>query len=151
MTTSKPDTDSAQHLRKLEELFSGSGTKTATPITNRIQPTRDNRPVFANPRKSLGRAPSEYRLRLERLRMDREPEQIKVSADAFLEHHQLPDDPEILLKVLAHPSEQVLREAMGQLSALLMQGRLETTVILEDRLRELAGRVSEKATQAQGK
>ena len=30
---------------------------------------------------------------------------------------------EILLKVLQHPSERVLRDAMGQISSLIIQGR----------------------------
>ena len=68
------------------------------------------------------------------------------SADAFLEHHQLPDDIEILIKVLLHPSEKVLREAMGQISALLMQGRLASTVLVEDRLNTMSERVTETST-----
>ena len=107
---------------------------------------REERQVFSNPRKSLGRAPSEFRLRLERLRMSRSEEEIQVAADAFLQHHQLPDDIEILIKVLLHPCEKVLREAMGQVSALLMQGRLNSTVLVEDRLSTMAERVTESST-----
>ena len=55
---------------------------------------------------------------------------------------------DVLLKVLCHPTESVLREAMGQLSALLMQGRLATTIILEDKLKTLATTVQENATHS---
>jgi hypothetical protein len=96
----------------------------------------------------LGRSPSEYRLRLERLRIAREPEEIKEAADAFLQHHQLPDDMDILLKVLQHPSERVLREAMGQISSLIIQGRVGNTIILADRLSEIGSRELEPATQS---
>ena len=87
-------------------------------------------------------------MRLERLRIAREVEEIKEAADAFLAHHQLPDDLDVLYKVLQHPSEKVLREAMGQISSLLIQGRVNSTVILADRLNELSTRVTENATQS---
>src|SRR5690606_4799952 len=138
--------------RKLEALFGGGGPSRpgagggggASPMSQR----NDSGKVFASPRKSTGRQPSDYRLRLERLRAAREPEQIRDAADAFLAKHQLPDEADILYKVLAHPSEKVLRDALGQLSALLMQGRLNGTMLLSDRLNELASRVQEEATHS---
>ena len=144
MTTRNNETDASEHLQKLEALFGGTTSVAAT--INRRPVVREQRQQFSNPRKSLGRAPSEFRLRLERLRMARTEEEIQVAADAFLEHHQLPDDIEILIKVLLHPSEKVLREAMGQISALLMQGRLNSTVLVEDRLKTMEARVTESST-----
>jgi hypothetical protein len=116
----------------------------AAPLGNR--PAGEK--VFASPRKSLGRSPSEYRMRLERLRIAREVDEIKEAADAFLAHHQLPDDLDVLYKVLQHPAEKVLREAMGQISSLLIQGRVNSTMILADRLNDLSARVSEDATKS---
>lgn len=104
--------------------------------------------VFAAPRKSTGRQPSDYRLRLERLRIAREPEQIKAATDYFLERHQLPDEADILFKVLQHPSEKIIRDALGQLSSLVMQGRLEGTLLLRDRLNELSQTAKEEATHS---
>ena len=139
----------SEHLQKLEALFSGNGTAEPTTTPKKTMTRiRDERPVFANPRKSLGRAPSEFRLRLERLRIAREPKDIQQATDQFLKFHQLPDDAEILVKVLQHPAEKVLREAMGQISSLLMQGRLETTVLVEDRLQQLNKRELESGTQS---
>lgn len=143
-TTTNGDDASAEHRRKLEALFSGGG---AMPMERHPSGGGGER-VFSSPRKSLGRSPSEYRLRLERLRIAREPEEIKEAADAFLTHHQLPDDMEILLKVLQHPSERVLRDAMGQISSLIIQGRAGNTVILTDRLGEIANRDVEAATRS---
>ncbi len=80
--------------------------------------------------------------------MAREIADIQEAADAFLTHHQLPDDVDILYKVLQHPTEKVAREALGQISSLLMQGRLTATVLLEDRLKSLAERATEAATQS---
>jgi len=152
------DKEAKEHLQRLEALFSAGAATSAPVIPHQettasaaipmARPMRAPTPkkVFANPRKSIGRAPSEFRMRLERLRIARGPEEIKEAADQFLEHHQLPDDPDVLLKVLQHPAERVLREAMGQLSSLLMQGRWEATLILEDRLNELSTRVEENST-----
>lgn len=139
------DDASADHRRKLEALFSGGGKASDLAAST---PAPQAERVFSSPRRSLGRTPSEYRLRLERLRIAREVDEIKEAADAFLAHHQLPDEPDILLKLLQHPAEKVAREAMGQISALLMQGRMPATVLLEDRLRDLDGRVREESTRS---
>ena len=86
--------------------------------------------------------PSPRRMRLERLRLAREPQEIQEAADSFLRHHhnQLPDDVDILLKILLHPDQKVLREALGQLSSLIFQGRLRNVILLCSRLDELAAR-----------
>jgi hypothetical protein len=140
ISTRTSDSASADARRKLEALFSG-GARTVERT-----PTFNTEKVFSSPRRSLGRTPSEYRLRLERLRVAREVADIQEAADAFLAHHQLPDDPDILFKLLLHPSEKVNREAIGQISALLMQSRLTATVVLADRLNTLANRATEKST-----
>ncbi|OGQ90369.1 MAG: hypothetical protein A2289_00355 [Deltaproteobacteria bacterium RIFOXYA12_FULL_58_15] len=87
-------------------------------------------------------------MRLERLRGAREPGEIKEAADIFLTHHQLPDDADVLFKILQHPSEKVVREALGQLSSLLMQGRIVAKLLLEEHLNTLANRVEEDATRS---
>lgn len=143
MSTQNNETDASEHLQKLEALFGGTGVASTI---NRRPVVRQERQQFSNPRKSIGRAPSDFRMRLERLRMARTEEEIKVAANAFLEHHQLPDDVEILIKVLQHPCEKVLREAMGQISALLIQDRLANTVLVEDRLSDIEGRATQSAT-----
>ncbi len=142
------DNDSAEHLRKLEALFSGNGsTHTSTAMPSMRSHTAEPR-VFANPRRSHGKSPSEYRIKLERIRIARSPEEIQEAADSFLSQHQLPDDLDVLLKVLQHPSEKVLREAMGQISALLIQGRVASTMLLQDRLNDIETRISEASTQS---
>ena len=156
MSTSNSETLSREEsLQKLEALFANSNIPAARPAPKRQSPrSRPNmggegeRVVFSNPRKSIGRAPSEFRLKLERLRIARNQEELVEAADNFLSAHQLPDDPEILLKVLRHPSEKVLREALGQISSLRMQGRMGSTVLLEDRLRQLEETITEPSTRS---
>ena len=89
-----------ESLQKLEALFANSNIPAARPAQRRQSPrSRPNmagegeRVVFSNPRKSIGRAPSEFRLKLERLRIARSQEELEEAADAFLSQHQLPDDP----------------------------------------------------------
>ena len=77
MTTRNNETDASEHLQKLEALFGGTTSVAAT--INRRPAVREQRQQFSNPRKSLGRAPSEFRLRLERLRMARTEEEIQVA------------------------------------------------------------------------
>jgi hypothetical protein len=142
------DEASAEHRRKLEALF-GGGKETSGEQPAASEPKRSpSGKVFASPRKSTGRQPSEYRLKLERLRIARAPEDIREATDTFLKSHQLPDDLDILYKVLQHPDEKVLREAMGQISALIMQGRVGGTLILEDRLKDLTERIQEASTKS---
>ena len=144
------DDASAEHRRKLEALFgttSDNGAKAPVGEASRPRPGGEGK-VFASPRKSIGRTPSEYRMRLERLRIAREVEEIREAADGFLQHHQLPDDVDILYKVLQHPAEKVVREALGQISSLISQGRINGSMILEDRLNGLSDRVTEEATRS---
>lgn len=145
------DDASAEHRRKLEALFGGSKAS-VTPAVSEMDNARpratDVGKVFASPRKSVGRSPSEYRMRLERLRIAREPEEIREATDVFLQFHQLPDDVDILYKVLMHPAEKVVREALGQISSLLMQGRISPTMLLGDRLDMLSAKAEEEATRS---
>lgn len=144
------DDASAEHRRKLEALFGNGGNAGAKPTaaSDGPRPRAAEGKVFASPRKSVGRSPSEYRMRLERLRIAREVEEIREAADGFLQHHQLPDDVDILYKVLQHPSEKVVREALGQISSLISQGRVAGGMILEDRLNGLSERELEAATRS---
>ncbi len=139
------DDASAEHRRKLEALFGNNGAPSSAASSPR---PRAEGKVFSSPRKSIGRTPSEYRLRLERLRIAREVEEIREATDSFLQFHQLPDDVDILYKVLQHPSEKVVREALGQISSLISQGRIRSSMILDDRLNSLDERTLEDSTRS---
>lgn len=145
--TRNDDASSAEARRKLEALFGGS-QGSSNPAPARAAPFRESEPAFARPRKTLGRSPSDYRMRLERLRAARDVEEIRTTADVFLAaHHQLPDDPDILYKLLQHPSEKVLKEVMAQISSLLMQRRLSKLMILDARLSEVSARIEDDVTK----
>ena len=137
---------SAEHRRALEALFSGGGSGSLSSIPS-VTPM-DNQRVFASPRRQVGRKLSDYSMRLNRLRAAREPNDVRDAADAFFkEKHQLPDDMDILLKLLQHPSEKVLCNVMGQISFLLSKRRARVTIILVDRLKEIGSRAISKDTQ----
>ena len=137
---------SAEHRRKLEALFSGGGAGSLSHTPPTVAPM-DNQRVFASPRRQVGRKLSAYSMRLERLRIAREPKDVREAADVFLKDHELPDDMDILLKVLQHPSEKVLCNVMGRISFLLNKRRARATIILVDRLKEIGSRTISKDTQ----
>ncbi|MCK5689052.1 hypothetical protein KAI87_07275 [Myxococcota bacterium] len=135
---------SENQKRELEEFMArrgGSGS------TNRSRPVTAGR-VFASPRKSNGRSPSEFRMRLERLRNARSEEEIKAAGDTFLKHHQLPDELDVLVKLLSHPSEKIIRESLGQISSLIMQKRVNAGLMLRDKLNQLKVTIQEEATHS---
>lgn len=141
---------SAEHRRKLEALFSGGGSAPLSQAMPSVMPSAaptENHRVFASPRRQVGRKPSEYSMRLERLRIAREPNDVREAADVFLKYHQLPDDMDILLKMLQHPAEKVLCNVIGQISFLLNKRRARATIILIDRLQEIGSRAISKDTQ----
>ncbi len=142
--------EAADSLKKLNALFGDSSTPSKSserppPRMNRLGAPRER--VFASPRRSNGRSPSEYRLRLERLRIASGPEEIREAGDAFMAHHQLPDEPDVLMKLLQHPEERVVRESLGQLSSLIAQSRLANGALLRERLKDLGARIQEDATR----
>ncbi|MEL6543159.1 MAG: hypothetical protein AAFQ82_00945 [Myxococcota bacterium] len=142
--------EAADSLKKLNALFGDSGGSTSS-APSRPRMTARGAPreqVFASPRRSNGRSPTEYRMRLERLRIASSPEEIREAGDAFMTHHQLPDETDVLMKLLRHPEERVVRESLGQLSSLIAQGRLSNGTLLRERLKELEARVQEDATKA---
>ena len=144
--------EAADSLKKLNALFGDSGASSESP-TRKPPPRMKTRgspgqQVFASPRRSNGRSPTEYRLRLERLRIAGTPEEIREAGDAFMAHHQLPDETDVLMKLLRHPDEKVVRESLGQLSSLIAQGRLANGTLLRERLKDLESTVKEDATLA---
>ena len=127
-------TEPHEQRARLEALFGGRSNGGAAP--RHATASR----ASSGARRPMGRTPSEYRMRFERLRLAREPSDICEAADLFLRHHQVPDDVDILVKLLHHPGEKVLREAMGQLSSLIFQGRLHSTLLLRERLDAIEAR-----------
>jgi hypothetical protein len=164
MTSSHGNDASAEHRRKLEALFSGGSAASSSapaapglsassmammgPSSSSSSAMPTERSVFASPRRQAGRRPSEYSLRLQAMRIAPDTQTFIVAADAFLAHHQLPDEMGLLIKVLQHTSERVLCNVMGQISFLLGQGRERPNIILSERLREIGERPITQATQS---
>lgn len=138
---------SAEQMRKLEALFGGSSSGSSMSHTPMAMPSSSPR-TFASPRRQEGRELSKYTIRRRTLENAREPEAVRKAATDFLQHHALPDDMDILLKLLQHDSEQVLCDVMGLISLQLHKRRARATIILIDRLQEIASRNISKATQS---
>ncbi len=143
---------SAEQMRKLEALFGGSPKSGSSngalsgPMPSSM--TQSSPRAFASPRRQEGRELSKYTIRRRTLESARDPDAVRKAATEFLEHHALPDDMDILLKLLQHESEKVLCDVMGLISLQLHRRRARATIILVDRLKEIGSRNISEATQS---
>ena len=64
----------------------------------------------------------------------------RQAVDPFLSEHELPDDPEVLRRMLYHPDNKVLCRVMGHISGLLLQRRMGGTPVLLSTLSDLGRR-----------
>ena len=85
----------------------------------------------------------ESRMRMERLKGARSQQEITDSVNALLAHHHLPDDPEMLCKMLIHPDAGVGEKVLSELGALQGRGRLQVTSTMKDQLQAFAPRCRE--------
>lgn len=123
--------DPAEHRRKLEALFGGvpaQPREVAAPVVRN----------FATPARRLGRGRMSDRsllLNLTRESMreaiaNNDREAFERGAQKFLTAHELPDDADFLCKMLHHPSDRVVCNVLGHISALLLQKRLMASLPL---------------------
>jgi hypothetical protein len=76
----------------------------------------------------------ESRMRLERLRGAQQVEEIVAATDALLKHHLLPDEPELLCKMLIHPDAGVGERALAELGVRHRERKLTVTSTMRDAL-----------------
>jgi hypothetical protein len=117
---------------RLNALFGGGGASIAAP-------RHPNAP---------GVSSMDSRMRMERLRGARSLEEIEASADALLKHFQMPDEAELLCKMLAHRDAGVGERALAELGALHAKGKLQRTMTVRDALEGFMPRCREPNAQA---
>ena len=88
------------------------------------------------------------RMRMERLRGSRSLDELEASCDALLKHFQMPDEPELLCKMLQHRDAGVGERALAELGALHAKGKLQRTMTVRDALEGFAPRCREPNAQA---
>jgi hypothetical protein len=74
------------------------------------------------------------RMRTERLRGARSVEEIALATDSLLNSHEMPDEPELLCKMLQHPDAAVGERALAQLGSLKRAGKLELNTTVREAL-----------------
>lgn len=74
------------------------------------------------------------RMRLETLRMASSPQDVAAASDVLLAHHEWPDEPNLLCKMLVHPDAGVGERALAELAALHAKGKLALTGTMRDAL-----------------
>lgn len=115
-------------FNKLNALFGGGGAPAATP----------------NPRvEASGMGAVAPRIRMEQLRAAQTVDAITSAVDALLAHHQMPDDPELLWKMLRHPDAGVGERALAELGALHSRGKLAVTPLAKEALEAFEPRCRE--------
>ena len=87
-------------------------------------------------------------MRMERLRGAKSVEEIEASCDALLKHFQMPEEAELLCRMLKHRDAGVGERALAELGALHAKGKLQRTMTVRDALEEFAPRCREPNAQA---
>lgn len=82
-------------------------------------------------------------MRMERLRAATTEEEIAASCDALLKHFEMPDEPDMLCKMLSHPDAGVGERALAQLGSMHQAGRLKLTLSQKESLTAFAPRCVE--------
>jgi hypothetical protein len=117
---------------RLNALFGGGGGVAAPP-------SHPNAP---------GVSSMDSRMRMERLRGARSLEEIEASCDALLKHFQMPDEQELLCKMLQHRDAGVGERALAELGGQHAKGKLQRTMMMRDALEAFQPRCREPNAQA---
>jgi hypothetical protein len=135
----------SDHLQKLESLFGGAGS--ASTDTGRRPDTGLQQKRRGSPEQEHKfRGPSQHKIRLERIKAATTSDELSQAIDVFVAHHELPGDLDVLLKVLHHPKEEVVRKGLAELVGMVQRGELSGTSVIGEALDELRGRVSQPET-----
>jgi hypothetical protein len=118
---------------RLNALFSGGGAAAAPPAPRARGVSFDG----------MG-----GKMRKEQLRMARSVEDITSAADALLAHHELPDEPELLCKMVHHPDGAVGERVLAELGAMHARGKLTLTGTMREALQSFAPRCREPNAQS---
>lgn len=164
----------ADQMKRLEALFGGnSANKNSSSVNNTTLPGKANIEArFAAAFKaapdassdgtnntgstkgsdfaaSLGtKAPSVYKIRLERIRNAKNESELNSAIETFLTSHELPNDITIILKVLNHPNESFVRKGLAELVGMISRKELMGSSMVLDALNNLATRKLSAETQS---
>jgi hypothetical protein len=87
-------------------------------------------------------------MRTERLRGATTVEEVAAASDVLLKFHEMPEDGELLCKMLRHPDAGVGERVLAQLGSLREAGRVVVTTVMREALVEFAPRCREPLARA---
>ncbi len=99
----------------------------------------DNAPFSAVDADNI-KAPSAYRLRLERIKNATDETELNAAISTFVASHELPGDIDIILKVLAHPDETIVRKGLSELVGMVERKEISGTSLITEALAQLEKR-----------
>ena len=86
------------------------------------------------------KAPSAYRIRLERIKNAADEAELNSAISTFLASHELPDDIDIILKVLKHPEEKIVLKGLSELVGMVERKQVSGTSLVFEALDNLEKR-----------
>ena len=99
-----------------------------------------------------GRSTSDLPLLTRAVRQAIGPREVEAAVNELLEHsRELPDDVDLLVQVLLHPDEEIVRDALARLDDLIARRMPKRKDLLLERLRRLETLAEEPQTIASAK
>lgn len=117
--TFQQSTGYTKYKTNLERLFSGGGALLPEHLREKTDPTGEI---------------SEKDEERKKLYAIEDPKAFYAAATEFLKKNDLPDDPRLLDRLLMHPDEEILVQALSRLEALHKAGSLKAPPALNQRL-----------------
>ena len=127
-TPAQPGQKRGAKFDRLNALFNGGGAPGAPP------------PGRPGPG---GGGAMESKMRMERLRGATTQEELEAACDALLRHYTLPEEPDLLCKMLAHRDMGVSERALAELGTLKARGRFSPSITMKEHLNAFGARVKE--------
>ncbi len=124
--------------RALEEKLS-LAFKAAKEAEEKEAAKADSVPLPATEQENI-KAPSAYRMRLERIKNATDEAELNAAISTFVASHELPGDIDIILKVLAHPDENIVRKGLSELVGMVERKEIGGTSLINEALEKLEKR-----------
>lgn len=151
----------SDHLKKLESLFGNSNTsvhannnnsprqplyaesarnKAEARFNAAFKPVAKEQKPESNEQSGpmvVNKAPSAYKIRLERIRTAKPGQELEDAVHTFLQSHDLPNDIGVLLQVIKHPNEEYVRKGLAEIVGMLDRKELAGTALVTEAIADL--------------
>lgn len=111
-----------RYMAQLDRVFSGGG------LPEQLKQQAPNLGAFQK---------TEHRVRTDAVLAATSPSEIASAVDELLANHEMPEDAELLAKILAHPKGSHAQPALESLVEILDRGKPANALLLKTRLQSL--------------